>query len=161
MRNFCVASYKRRALKVSCTIRGLLQSIGTPNFVVVIFVYANFTPFCSFLLVDQQEITLRNVIANVLIAVGVMLVIALLLIPRAASAVSIALCIVSINFGVVGGLSAVGTRLDIISMITIVMSIGFSVDYATHLTFHYLLQKANRLEVFCFVFGFRVRVEIV
>ncbi|GMT18438.1 hypothetical protein PFISCL1PPCAC_9735, partial [Pristionchus fissidentatus] len=100
----------------------------------------------SFLLVDQQMTTVENVVSNVVSAVVTMLVICVLMVPRLVSSLCVALAILSINIGVVGALSAVSTRLDIISMITIVMSVGFSVDYVVHTTFHFVTQRTERLE---------------
>ncbi|CAJ0942352.1 unnamed protein product, partial [Mesorhabditis belari] len=100
----------------------------------------------SFLLVEQQAASVKAVLSNAAQACVAMLLICMILVPRLVSSLCIAAAIVSINVGVVGCLSAAGTRLDIISMITIVMSIGFSVDYVAHSTFHFVIHRHDRLK---------------
>ncbi len=118
---------------VANRLRGVFKSANLDGFI--------YEP--SFLLVDQQESTLHNMLQNVGIAVVVMLLIAVLFIPKLLSALWIGLSILSINVGVIGGLALWNVRLDIVSMITIVMAIGFSVDFVAHITYHFLVSRGK------------------
>jgi len=55
------------------------------------------------------------------------------------------LTILSINLGVFGYLVLWGVALDPISMTTLLMSIGFSVDFTSHISFHYYTSTGNKL----------------
>lgn len=90
-----------------------------------------------------------------------MLTISLALIPQPICSIAIALAIVSIDFGVVGYMSWYvtctchctfiphyrwGVHIDCVSMITIAMSIGFSVDFAAHITYGYTKPRGAKGE---------------
>ncbi|KAI6203089.1 Patched family protein [Aphelenchoides besseyi] len=99
----------------------------------------NVTTFMPlWLFTDQYAIVVPNTVQNIAIAIGVMIVIVLLLIPQPTCTLWVALSIASIVFGVVGFMALWNVRLDPISMITILMSIGFSVDYSAHVTYAYV-----------------------
>ncbi|KAJ1347360.1 hypothetical protein KIN20_002396 [Parelaphostrongylus tenuis] len=71
-----------------------------------------------------------------------MVVIAFVLIPQPMCAFWVALACASIDFGVIGYMTLWNVNLDAISMITIIMSIGFSVDYSAHITYGYVVSEA-------------------
>lgn len=94
----------------------------------------NITTFMPlWLFTDQYALVLPNTLQNIGIALGCMLFIAVLLIPQPIIALWVAVAIVSIDVGVVGYMTLWGVNLDAISMITIIMSIGFSVDFSAHI----------------------------
>ncbi len=93
--------------------------------------------------VDQYNEVLPNTLQNVGIALGCMMVVSLLLIPSPLCTVWITLAIVSIDLGVVGFMTWWHLNLDAISMITIIMSIGFSVDFTAHITYGYVSSKGS------------------
>jgi len=99
----------------------------------------SFHPLWMF--VDQYEIILPNTIQNIIVAIIVMIVIALLFIPQPVCAMWVAFAIASIDLGVIGFMTLWNVKLDAISMITIIMSIGFSVDYAAHIAYGYVSSK--------------------
>jgi hypothetical protein len=102
----------------------------------------NVTTFMPlWLFTDQYALVVPNTIQNIAIAIAVMVIIAVLLIPQPMCAFWVALAIASIDVGVVGYMTLWGVNLDVISMITIIMSIGFSVDYAAHITYGYVISQ--------------------
>uniref|UniRef100_A0A5S6Q2L8 SSD domain-containing protein n=1 Tax=Trichuris muris TaxID=70415 RepID=A0A5S6Q2L8_TRIMR len=85
------------------------------------------------LFVDQYQEILPNVIQEVVAGISVMVLIALLMIPHPCCSFWVAVTIASIDLGVVGLMTEWGINLDTVSMITIIMSIGFSVDFSAHI----------------------------
>lgn len=100
----------------------------------------NVTTFMPlWLFTDQYAIVIPNTVQNIMIALGVMIVIAVLLIPQPLCSLWVAFAIASIDLGVIGFMTLWDVNLDAISMITIIMSIGFSVDYSAHITYGYVI----------------------
>lgn len=61
--------------------------------------------------------------------------------------VSVVLSIISICVGTVGYLHLWDVRLDAISLISMLMSIGFSVDYSAHICYHFFTHKEVRFVI--------------
>ncbi len=81
-------------------------------------------------------------------AVGIALLtmgtIALLFFPQAEAAFWVFYSLISIDVGVIGLLVLWGADLDPMSMIDIVMSIGFSIDFTAHFCFQFYRRGNNR-----------------
>uniref|UniRef100_A0A0R3RUM8 SSD domain-containing protein n=1 Tax=Elaeophora elaphi TaxID=1147741 RepID=A0A0R3RUM8_9BILA len=105
---------------------------------------STFSPLWLF--TDQYAIVISNTIQNILIALVVMIVIAMLLIPQPLCSIWVAFSIASIDLGVIGFMTLWDVNLDAISMITIIMSIGFSVDYSAHITYGYVISAESTPE---------------
>ena len=80
------------------------------------------------------------------IAVVAMVVISLIFIPNPWCSLLVGLAIVSIETGVVGYMALWGVNLDQISMINLIMCIGFSVDFSAHISYAYLTARVDSPE---------------
>ncbi|KAK5985451.1 SSD domain-containing protein, partial [Trichostrongylus colubriformis] len=120
------------------------QQKATKSFreIAAIFPQYNVTTFMPlWLFTDQYDLVVPNTVQDIVIAVLCMLFIAFLLIPQPFCALWVAFTIGSIDLGVLGYMTLWGVNLDAISMITIIMSVGFSVDYSAHITYGYVISK--------------------
>ncbi|VDM76371.1 unnamed protein product, partial [Strongylus vulgaris] len=102
---------------------------------------STYTPLWN--LADQYEIMWPQTIQDLYISVAVMLCVAMLFIPQPLCAPLIGLSIASVALGVLGIMPFIGVNLDATSMITIAMSVGFSVDFAAHVSYAFMTQKIN------------------
>ncbi|KAE9554031.1 hypothetical protein FO519_002791 [Halicephalobus sp. NKZ332] len=104
----------------------------------------NVTTFMPlWLFTDQYDLVIPNTVQNIVIAIIVMVIIAIVLIPQPMCAFWVSVAIASIDLGVIGYMTMWNVNLDAISMITIIMSIGFSVDYSAHITYGYVTSKKH------------------
>ena len=97
----------------------------------------------AFIFYDQYTAVLPNTLQNIGIALITMLIVAILIIPHPLCAFIIVLAILSIDLGVIGIMQFWDVNLDSISMINIILCIGFSVDFCAHITYAFMVSKFN------------------
>ncbi|XP_054847761.1 patched domain-containing protein 3-like [Eublepharis macularius] len=95
----------------------------------------------AFIYFDQFLVIAQNTIQNVLIAAGAMLLISLLLIPNPVCSLWVTFTIASVIIGVTGFMAYWNVNLDSISMIILVICIGFSVDFSAHISYAFVSSK--------------------
>jgi hypothetical protein len=88
----------------------------------------------SFKIYEQFEETIPNVIQAFIIALEAMYLVSLIFIPDLLSTVCIIFTMISIMIGLVGSMHLWGLTLSSVTMIQLVMSVGFCIDFTAHLT---------------------------
>jgi len=79
-----------------------------------------------------------------LVGGATMMLSSFLFIPNVLCSLWVAFSIVSIELGVVGYMALWGVNLDTISMVNLIMCIGFSVDFTAHICYAYMSSGAAR-----------------
>ncbi|XP_030607379.1 patched domain-containing protein 3 [Archocentrus centrarchus] len=97
----------------------------------------------AFIYFDQYTVIMDNTIQTMFIAVLVMLFVSLILIPNPFCSICVTLAIFSVIAGVAGFMSLWDISLDSISMINLVMCIGFSVDFSAHICYSFVSSPKN------------------
>ncbi|KAM4728014.1 patched domain-containing protein 3 [Anableps anableps] len=92
----------------------------------------------AFIYFDQYIVISDSTIQTILIAVTAMLLVSLILIPNPLCSICVAFAICSVVVGVAGFMSLWGVSLDSISMINLIMCIGFSVDFSAHISYAFV-----------------------
>ena len=97
----------------------------------------------AFPLFDQFLDVAPSTLKTVLLCIFTMAAVTLILIPNRTSVLWIIFTIVSVEVGVIGFMSHWEVNLDVISMIVLIMGIGFSVDSSAHISYHYLASPTH------------------
>uniref|UniRef100_A0A0N4ZB09 SSD domain-containing protein n=1 Tax=Parastrongyloides trichosuri TaxID=131310 RepID=A0A0N4ZB09_PARTI len=87
---------------------------------------------------DQLNVLLPNTMQNDSLAILCMIFVALLFIPNPLCTLWITIAMLTIDVGVVGFLALWGVKLDPISMITLILAIGFSIEFSAHVTYGFI-----------------------
>lgn len=105
------------------------------------------TPFLETFLFFESDITiLYSTIVNMSTAFIAIIIVSSMLMRGVASAAIVSLTICSVDIGIIGAMGYWGIHLNVLSMILLVLSIGFSVDYTVHVvhTFSHALGTSRR-----------------
>lgn len=99
-----------------------------------------------FIFFDQFELVVPTSIQCMIYGALIMMLISFIFIPNILCCLWVAFCIVSIELGVAGYMAMWDVNLDSISMINLIMCIGFSVDFTAHICYAYMSSKKKRPE---------------
>ncbi|XP_020350159.2 patched domain-containing protein 3 [Oncorhynchus kisutch] len=95
----------------------------------------------AFIYFDQYAVIVSNTIQNIVVATLAMLVISLMLIPNPICSLWVTFAIASVIVGVAGFMALWDVNLDSVSMINLVICIGFSVDFSAHISYAFVSSK--------------------
>ena len=96
-----------------------------------------------FIFYDQYLAVWPNMRQNLVIATAAMFVVSLLLIPHPVCSLCVTFSIVSICTGVIGYMTWWGVNIDTISMVNIIICIGFCVDFSAHMTYAFATAEGD------------------
>lgn len=94
-----------------------------------------------FIYLDQYTVIVSSTIQNVGVTAAVMLIISLVLIPNPLCSLWVTFSIGSVITGVAGFMALWKVNLDSISMIILVVCIGFTVDFSAHISYSFVSSK--------------------
>nr|XP_004653462.2 patched domain-containing protein 3 [Jaculus jaculus] len=97
----------------------------------------------AFIYFDQYSVIIENTIRNVLIASLAMFVVALLLIPHPVCSLWVTFAIASVIVGVTGFMALWRVDLDSISMVYLIICIGFSFDFSAHISYAFVASSED------------------
>ncbi|XP_048035238.1 patched domain-containing protein 3-like [Megalobrama amblycephala] len=97
----------------------------------------------AFIYFDQYAVIISNTIQNLVVATCAMLVISLLLIPNPLCSLWVTFAIASVIVGVAGFMALWDVSLDSVSMINLVICIGFSVDFSAHISYAFVSSEKS------------------
>ncbi|XP_021509884.1 patched domain-containing protein 3 [Meriones unguiculatus] len=119
------SSNKKRML---LQLRGIAEDCEVP-----LMVYNQ-----AFIYFDQYAAIIENTVRNVMIASTAMFIVSLLLIPHPVCSLWVTFAITSVIVGVTGFMAFWNVNLDSISMINLVICIGFSFDFSAHISYAFV-----------------------
>ena len=96
-----------------------------------------------FIIGDQHNSLLSTTLLNLGIALGCILVVSLIFIPNVTTAIWITLATLSICVYTIGFMAHWNVNLDSVSMINLIQSMGFSVDFTAHISYHFVINQSN------------------
>ena len=109
--------------------------------------YSSFIPMVTynnlFPYFEQYVAVRPNTIQNLVIAIGAMFIVSLFMLPHLVASVLVCFSLASIIIGIIGFMSLWGVSLDVVSMINLIISIGFTVDFSVHIIYAYLTAPEN------------------
>ncbi|KAF7633550.1 SSD domain-containing protein [Meloidogyne graminicola] len=97
-----------------------------------VFAYSDHTPF-----VDQTISIDQTILGSVAAALFCTCIVCMLFIPYFLSVIAAVFSVFSISWGIFGILSMWNIDLDPLSMASLLMAIGISVDFTAHISYHY------------------------
>lgn len=94
-----------------------------------------------FVFFDQFELVRPISLQAMVIGAVIMMIISFIFIPNFLCSLWVAFSVISIELGVAGYMALWDVNLDSISMINLIMCIGFSVDFTAHICYTYMSSK--------------------